>query len=70
MAVHLPPCSYHKPAILLVQAESQFMLSRITSQQREFYYVGRTVPAYAGLEVVDFLGSLAYVTLLQQTTTS
>ncbi|XP_077560446.1 uncharacterized protein LOC144175217 [Haemaphysalis longicornis] len=57
LAIHLPPYWEHNPTIWFLQAESQFALSRITSQERKFHYVVRALPATAAEEVADILAS-------------
>ncbi|XP_077559151.1 uncharacterized protein LOC144174362 [Haemaphysalis longicornis] len=57
LAIHLPPYWEHNPAIWFLQAELQFALSGITSQERKFHYVVRALPATAAEEVADILAS-------------
>lgn len=57
VAVLLPPYWEHNPAVWFLQAESQFALSGITSQERKFHYVVRALPATAAEEVADILTS-------------
>ncbi|XP_077553169.1 uncharacterized protein LOC144167911 [Haemaphysalis longicornis] len=57
LAIHLPPYWEHNPTLWFLQAESQFALSGITSQERKFHYVVRALPATAAEEVADILAS-------------
>ncbi|XP_077528451.1 uncharacterized protein LOC144140762 [Haemaphysalis longicornis] len=57
VAIHLPPYWQQNLAICFLQAESQFALSGITSQNRKVHYVVKALPGAAAEEVADTLAS-------------
>lgn len=57
VTIRLPPYWERNPAVWFLQVESQFQLSRITSQQRQFHHVVGALPSTAAEEVVDIITS-------------
>lgn len=78
VAVKLPPFFDRNPAVWFLQAEAQFSLAGVTSQQTRFYHVTSALTPAAAEEVYDILASPSPTTpydqlknaLLQRTTAS
>lgn len=57
VAIRLPPYWDRNPAVWFLQAESQFHLAGITSQQRKYHYIVSALSPSAAEEVYDVLAN-------------